>query len=116
MENHHQINYIEMPSKDLAVTKNFFGDAFGWKFVDYGPDYASFLDAGIGGGFYTADQAFTVEAGSPLVVLYSSDIEATQTAVESAGGKIVKPIFPFPGGRRFHFADPNGCEYAVWSE
>ncbi|MCL5974973.1 MAG: VOC family protein, partial [Gammaproteobacteria bacterium] len=31
-------------------------------------------------------------------------------------GKIPQVIFSFPGGRRFHFTDPNGNEYAVWSE
>jgi hypothetical protein len=33
--------------------------------------------------------------------------------VTAAGADIVKPIFAFPGGRRFHFLDPNGNELAV---
>jgi predicted enzyme related to lactoylglutathione lyase len=37
-------------------------------------------------------------------------------AVTAAGGEIVKPIFAFPGGRRFHFREPGGNELAVWSE
>jgi len=37
-------------------------------------------------------------------------------AVGDAGGRVVKPIFDFPGGRRFHFTDPNGNELAVWSD
>ena len=111
-----KINYIEIPSKDLSTTKRFFKSAFGWSFVDYGEDYASFVNAGIDGGFYKSEKRATTENGSVLVVLYSSDLENTFEQVTTAGGKIVKDIFSFPGGRRFHFSDPNGNEYAVWSE
>lgn len=116
MQSHHQINYIEIPSKNIEVSKKFFSEVFGWTFVDYGSDYTSFGDAGIGGGFYAADLTVSTASGSALIVLYSSDLEATQSEIESAGGEIIKPIFDFPGGRRFHFTDPNGNEYAVWSE
>ena len=49
------------------------------------------------------------------MVLYSDDVERSAAAVGEAGGTILKPIYPFPGGRRFHFADPAGNELAVWS-
>lgn len=81
-------------------------------FTDYGPTYSAFAE-GLDGGF----QADAAEAAAkPLPVLYSENIEETLSAVESAGGTIVKPIFPFPGGRRFHFVDPGGNELAVWGE
>lgn len=111
-----KINYVEMPSKDLEVTKRFFGDAFGWSFVDYGPAYAAIKDAGLDGGFFKSDHVAVTSQGSVLVVLYSDDLESTLDKVKLAGGKIVQDIFSFPGGRRFHFSDPNGNEYAVWSE
>ncbi len=111
-----KINYIEMPSRDLAATKRFFADAFGWSFVDYGPDYVAIENAGLDGGFFKSDRVATTRNGSVLVVLYSTDLEATLETVTSAGGQIVQNIFSFPGGRRFHFTDPNGNEYAVWSE
>ena len=44
------------------------------------------------------------------------DLEAAFDAVTKAGGVIAKPIFSFPGGRRFHFIDPSGSELAVWSD
>jgi predicted enzyme related to lactoylglutathione lyase len=116
MEESVKINYIEMPSRDLPATKRFFNRAFGWSFVDYGEDYASFLNAGIDGGFYTSEKNASTENGSVLVVLYSSDLENTLEKVISAGGEIIKEIYSFPGGRRFHFSDPSGNEYAVWSE
>lgn len=111
-----KINYVEMPSADLEVTKQFFGDAFGWEFVDYGPEYMAIENAGLDGGFYKSDKVARTEDGSVLVVLFSQDLEASVKCVESAGGVIVKDSFSFPGGRRFHFADPNGNEYAVWSD
>ena len=111
-----KINYVEMPSRDLEVTKKFFGATFGWTFIDYGPAYIAIENAGLDGGFYKSDLVAKSDAGSVLVVLYSAELESTLTKVKSAGGQIVKDIFSFPGGRRFHFADPNGNEYAVWSE
>ncbi|MCF1427507.1 MAG: VOC family protein [Shewanella sp.] len=114
MERHNCINYIEMPVRDLDATKAFFTLVFGWQFVDCGPHYSCFTNAGINGGFYQDALTFNVNKGSPLIVLFSQQLEQTQSAVENAGGEITKAIFRFPGGRRFHFADPNGNEYAVW--
>lgn len=111
-----KINYIEIPSNNLKATKAFFSSAFGWSFVDYGPEYISFQNAGMDGGFYKSDKISSPEGGSVLVVLYSSELEETVKKVTLSGGRIVKDIFDFPGGRRFHFTDPNGNEYAVWSE
>ena len=116
MPTHNQINYIETPAKDLSATKKFFGDVFGWEFVDYGPDYCSFSNDGVDGGFFKSDLTASTTTGSVLVVLYSAELENTQAKVEASGCTIIKPIYSFPGGRRFHFTDPNGNEFAVWSE
>ena len=106
-----KLDYLELPGGDLPATKAFYGAAFGWKFLDYGPEYAAF-DEGLDGGFNAQDEA----TRTPLPVLFASDLEAMLTRVEAAGGVIVKPVFAFPGGRRFHFRDPAGNELAVWSE
>ena len=116
MNRHNKVNYIEIPSKNIELSKNFFSEVFGWVFTDYGPEYSSFTNEGIDGGFFKSDLTVSTEAGSALIVMYSSDLETTQLKVEKAGGRVIKPIFSFPGGRRFHFSDPNGNEYAVWSE
>lgn len=116
MTAHEKINYVEFPASNIEKTKAFFASAFGWVFVDYGPDYASFSDQGIDGGFYRSDMSATTATGSALIVLYSKDLEQTLSNVEAAGGTIAKPIFAFPGGRRFHFVEPSGNELAVWSE
>ncbi len=116
MNEHEKINYLELPAKDLDLAKSFFSSVFGWSFIDYGPDYSAFANAGLEGGFYRSNQNSCVEKGSVLVVFYSNNLDSTQSKVEQAGGQIIKPLFSFPGGCRFHFADPNGNEYAVWSE
>lgn len=108
---HHQINYIELPGPDLAAARHFYGEVFGWQFVDYGPDYLAFEGAGIDGGFDRTGEPST--AGS-LVILFSDDLEQTAAAVQAAGAEITRPIFSFPGGRRFHFVDPLGNGLAVW--
>ena len=87
---------------------------FGWTFVDYGPEYSSFSDQGIDGGFYVANLKSNSDQGGALVILFSDALEATLEKVVASGGKIVKPIFSFPGGRRFHFTEPSGNELAVW--
>jgi predicted enzyme related to lactoylglutathione lyase len=116
MNEHEKINYIEFPAKDISAVKAFFSAAFDWKFEDYGPDYVAFSNEGVDGGYFKSDQASTTTNGSALTVFYNKDLANTQLKIENAGGAIVQPIFPFPGGRRFHFCDPNGNEYAVWSD
>ena len=111
-----KINYIEIPAKNIESAKNFFADVFGWSFMDFGPDYSCFSDQGVDGGFFKSDLTLSTNNGSALIVIYSNNLQATLDKVESAGGVVIKPIFSFPGGRRFHFADTNGNEYAVWSE
>jgi uncharacterized protein len=112
--NHHKINYVEFTSSDVARSKEFYSAAFGWSFVDYGPEYSSFsaASAGIDGGFMKGEP----HRGGPLIVLYSADLAATEKAIMAAGGTITVPLFEFPGGRRFHFSDGAGNELAVWSE
>ena len=108
-----RIDYVEFPVPDLAAAKSFYSTAFGWIFADYGPDYSSFSDGRLAGGFSTAS---SVVAGGPLLVLYALDLAAIKDAIADNGGTIVKEIFEFPGGRRFHFRDPAGHELAVWSD
>lgn len=106
------IDYVEFGVTDIAAAKAFYGDAFGWSFTDYGPQYCEFSDGRLTGGFTTLAPP---RPGGPLVVLYGDDLEALLHRVEAVGGRIVRPIFDFPGGRRFHFLDPDGHELAVWS-
>lgn len=108
-----KINYIELKARDISATKRFYNEVFGWRFTDYGPEYVSFEGAGIDGGFeFTEDEI----VNGVLVVLYHKDLEGLQDVIVKAGGKISMEIFSFPGGRRFHFLDPNGNDLAVWSE
>ncbi len=116
MKQHGKINYVEFPSTDIAACKDFFSQVFGWAFQDYGPEYAAFSDQGMDGGFYASEHSARIQQGSALIVLYSDDLQQTLEQVEQAGGSIIKPIFDFPGGRRFHFLEPSGNEFAVWSD
>lgn len=116
MNEHEKLNYVEFAAKDLGATKQFFGEAFNWSFEDYGPEYAAFANEGLDGGFYKAELSARTETGSALLVFYSENLEETKEKVLRAGGVIAKDIFSFPGGRRFHFLEPSGNEFAVWSE
>lgn len=109
-----KLDYLELPAPggSLDRVKAFYVQAFDWSFTDYGPTYSAFSE-GLDGGF---DGTPETRVEKPLPVLYSDNLEETLTAVEAAGGRIVRPIFDFPGGRRFHFTDPAGNEIAVWSE
>ena len=107
-----RIDYVELPSATAhELTRAFYSKAFGWKFADYGPDYAATsngtTDVGLNGQVEEALSA-------PLPVVRVDDLDSAFDAVTKAGGIIAKPIFAFPGGRRFHFIDPAGSELAVW--
>ena len=107
-----QIDYVEFNVGDIGRARTFYGQAFGWTFTDHGPDYCEFTDGRLTGGLAGVGSP---KPGCPLVILYADDLEATRTRLEGAGAKITKPIYAFPGGRRFHFVDPDGHELAVWS-
>lgn len=109
------INYIEFPLIDAARTKQFYAGLFGWRFQDWGERYVSFSGAGVEGGF-NGEPGTPVAAPGVLIVLYADDLNQTFDAVKAAGGTILQEPYDFPGGRRFHFADPNGNELAVWTE
>lgn len=111
--NDQRIDYLEFTVPDVAGARRFYSGAFGWAFEDCGPDYQSFKDGRIAGGFTTGPAP--VQGGGVLVILYASDLATTQERVIANGGHITRPAFSFPGGRRFHFRDPNGLELAVWS-
>ena len=105
-----RINYVELPAANIAAAKSFYSTVFGWSLTDFGPTYAATMtgdvDLGLQGDARDATK-------NPLPVIDVEDLEAALATVTKAGGRIIKPIFSFPGGRRFHFLDPNGNEMAV---
>jgi len=107
------INYIEFKAADLEAIKKFYNTCFGWQFTDYGTDYVSFSNSGLAGGFTKYEKRINNGA---LVILYHPDLVAIKAAIIEAGGKIMKDIFDFPGGHRFHFKDPTGNMLAIWSD
>jgi predicted enzyme related to lactoylglutathione lyase len=108
-----RIDYIEFTSNDIEATKSFYTEVFGWKFQDYGPDYISFSDGRIAGGFRRGE---VPTPSSPLVVIYVDDLDAALQRVIAAGGTVTKETFSFPGGSRFHFHDLSGNELSAWHE
>jgi predicted enzyme related to lactoylglutathione lyase len=105
------VDYVEFSAEDLSVVKAFYGQAFGWSFQDWGPDYVAFSGAGVEGGFRGGEAP---APGGALVILYADDLEASERAVVGAGGEIIAR-HDFPGGRRFHFRDPAGNVLGVWT-
>ncbi|KMT66385.1 VOC family protein [Catenovulum maritimum] len=110
------INYLELPACNIQATQRFFKTVFNWQFQDYGPDYTEFKDTAITGGFYRSELESRVATGGALVVFYAENLPQIQSKIKAAGGSIIKPIFEFPGGKRFHFLEPSGNEFAVWSD
>ncbi len=107
------MDYVEFIVRDIVRSKAFYGAVFGWAFTDYGPGYTSFTDNGLGGGFTTEG---TVKPGGPLMVFHVDDLEAALARANDAGAEIAKPIFSFPGGRRFEFIDLDGYQIAAWTQ
>ena len=105
-----RFNFIELPASDIEATKSFYSSAFGWQLTDFGASYSCTMsgdvDLGLQGDLSEATRA-------PLAVIAVDDLNQALEAVEQSGGTITKPIFAFPGGRRFHFRDPSGNELAA---
>lgn len=110
-----KIDYLELPASSLDAVQAFYESVFAWTFEDYGPEYRAFSDGSLDGGFYRSSNVSSSDQGAPLIVFYTTDLEGAEQRINEAGGIIVKPIFSFPGGRRFHFTDPHGNELAVWT-
>jgi hypothetical protein len=106
-----RLDYVELPTATLDRSVQFYEAAFGWTLARFGPAYAATTtgDTDVGLQEDTSDAS-----KSPLPVIQVDDLDAAAAAVEAAGGDISRPIFSFPGGRRFHFRDPSGNELAVW--
>jgi uncharacterized protein len=110
------IDYVEIPSTDVALSRAFFAQLLGWRFTDYGPEYTSFEDGRITGGFYRSDKISRVETGGALIVIYTETLEQAKAEVIRLGATITRDIFSFPGGRRFQFAEPGGSEFSIWCD
>jgi len=113
MSTENRIDYVEIPVTDLRKARDFFSALFGWSFQEWGDDYLSFNDGRLEGGFCKAAEA--APANGVLVIFFSEDLERDLERVQELGATISQPIFQFPGGRRFHFVDPTGTEYAIWA-
>ena len=110
-----KIDYFELPAADFDAVQAFYEIVFAWNFEDYGEEYLAFSDGKFEGGFYKSPNVSSTDNGAALIVIYADDLEAVEASVSAAGGTIIKPIFTFPGGRRFQFLDPHGNELAVWT-
>lgn len=110
------LQYLEYSTRSIPKTKAFFSTVFGWKFVDYGDMYCAFSLDNVDGGFFQSDVISDTGNGAALTVFFSDDLEAIQSEITQAGGLIKQEIFAFPGGHRFHFSEPGGSEFAVWSD
>ena len=108
-----KIDYVELASSNIVATSAFLAAAFGWGFVDYGPHYKGFAGAGLDGGI---DGSGEGPPAAPLIILKTDDLADATRRVEAAGGVITRPIYGFPGGRRFHFREPGGNQLAIWAE
>ncbi|MDH3615081.1 MAG: VOC family protein [Gammaproteobacteria bacterium] len=113
MSAENRIDYVEIPVTDLKRTREFFSSLFGWSFQEWGDDYMSFNDGGLDGGFRRSTEP--APTTGVLLVFYSENLERDVDRVKDLGATISQDIFSFPGGRRFHFVDPVGTEYAMWS-
>ena len=114
MRNEGRIDYVEIAATDIDKTRAFLEQLFGWQFQEWGPDYFSFNDGRLDGGLRRAEEP--LPAGGVLLVFYSQDLERDYERVKELGATISQEIFEFPGGRRFHFTDPDGHELAIWSD
>ena len=114
MRPENRIDYVEIPVTDLPKARAFLESMFGWEFQEWGDEYFSFSDGSLSGGLRKADEP--ASGRGVLLIFYSEDLERDVVRVKDLDGTISQEIFSFPGGRRFHFIDPVGTEFAIWSD
>lgn len=110
-----RFDYLELVAgspADLARTRDFLSEVFGWSYQMWGDGYADTHDSGVVSGISATGGGAPV----PLPVVYAEDLEGLRARIVAAGGEITREIFSFPGGRRFHFREPSGTELAAWTE
>lgn len=107
-----RISYVELPVKDVAGVRDFYAGAFGWDFTDFGPEYSATTSGDTDLGLNGDQEQAT--AGILPIIEVKEDLGGALEKVVAAGGTITLPIFPYPGGRRFHFKDPHGHELGVF--
>jgi predicted enzyme related to lactoylglutathione lyase len=113
MRSEKRVDYIEIPVTDPAEARDFFVKLFGWSTQEWGDDYISFNDGRLDGGFRRSEKP---APNGVLIIFFSEDLERDRDRVIALGATISQDIFDFPGGRRFHFVDPLGTEFAFWAE
>jgi len=106
-----RLNYVELPVSNITASKAFFESVAGWSLQDFAPTYAATMTGDVDLGLQ-ADRAEATSA--PLPVIQVSDLDSLYEAVLARGDAIIRPIFSFPGGRRFHVREPSGNEIAFW--
>lgn len=113
MRDEGRIDYIEIPVTDLDRSREFLSQLFGWEFQEWGPDYYSFNDGRLDGGLRRSEEP--APASGVLLVFYTQDIDRDYDRVKALGATISQEVIEFPGGKRFHFVDPVGTEFAMWT-
>lgn len=116
VDKENRIDHIEIPCTELETSRLFFEKVFRWEFISYGNDYILSENGGLQMVLYRSERSFTYERGAPLMVIYRDNLKKAEHDIVEFGGSITQPLFSFPGGSRFHFTDPSGNEFAVWSE
>lgn len=110
------IDYVEISVDDLPQATDFYSRALGWAFNDYGGEYAGIKDpSDPGHEFGGLNPHPATSRGDGVVALTrTDDVDAALASVLAAGGRITVELHPYPGGRRFLFADPWGNVIGVY--
>lgn len=112
------ICHIEIPCKDVARAKAFYGKIFGWTFQDFGESYAVFNTGnGVGGGLDLRTDDFPTERGITLYIEIE-DIPQYLTKVNEEGCRIIKEKTEISKEFGYYalFADTEGNVMGLWSK
>ena len=85
-EQDRRVDYVEFLTSDIEEIKSFYSEVFGWEFTDYGPEYTSFTDGRLGGGF-----ASSVIGNDTSSLLWSNSY-IRQTTLDGTGRNFLFPL------------------------
>jgi len=111
----HGFCHIEIPTTDVAKSKDFYGKVFGWQFEDAGGYVMYRPPEGVAGGFTTNSKPAT---NGVILYIEVENIDEKLAQIEHAGGKKVTPKTKISDEFGFYalFADPCGNAIGIWSK
>ena len=112
----HAIYYLEIVTKDVQATSDFYASAYGWQFEPEAPELGNALVATLPDGSLCGIRAPMHDQEKPLVRTYLrvADIDAAVKRAAELGAEIAIESMEIPGRGKIAIYFIGGIEQGLW--